>query len=130
MTSYSNGASRSQGFSIVEVIVTVLVLSIGLLGMAAMQTQAMKQTTDMNRYSIATLHANTVAEEYRLSGGSDWSETLKPIRAAVQRDLGDDATISLESEDELQRITVSWNAGKSNDKQQKQTVTVYARNEP
>lgn len=39
-----SGASREQGFTLLEVLITVLVLSLGLLGLAALQVASIRDT--------------------------------------------------------------------------------------
>lgn len=39
-----SGASREQGFTLLEVLITVLVLSLGLLGLAALQVTSIRDT--------------------------------------------------------------------------------------
>ncbi|PAU79596.1 type IV pilus modification protein PilV [Halovibrio salipaludis] len=117
--------TREAGFSITEVIVAVLILSIGLLGMVGLQTQAVKQTHGAEKRSIATLHANTVAENYRVNDGA-WDESA--MNRVVKRHLGDEAGVALTVEDELARIRVSWKS-QQNDGNGMNSVTVYTRSQ-
>lgn len=113
------------GFTLTEVIVAVLILSIGLLGMVGLQTQAVKQTYGAEKRSLATLHANTVAENYRVNDG-DWGKS--PMNRVIRRDLGDEAGAKLKVEDDLARIQVSWKSQQDNGKTMN-TVTVYTRSQ-
>ena len=114
---------REAGFSLTEVVVAVLILSIGLLGMVGLQTQAVKQTHGAEKRSLAALHANTVAEEYRVNDG-DWD--VKALNNAVENDLGEGAGVELKVEDELARIQVSWKSQQGSGNAVN-TVTVYTR---
>lgn len=109
------------GFTLTEVIVAVLILSIGLLGMVGLQTQAVKQTYGAEKSSLATLHANTVAENYRVNDG-DWEKST--MNRVIKRDLGDEAGAKLKVEDDLARIQVSWKSQQGNGNTVN-TVTVY-----
>lgn len=53
----------SEGFSLVEVLVAIMIFSIGLLGMAAMQTNAMGTNKSANKISNATEKSVAVIEE-------------------------------------------------------------------
>jgi type IV pilus assembly protein PilV len=52
---------RTKGFSLVEVMVALVVLSVGLLGMAKMQALALSNTTSARMRSIAALEAASLA---------------------------------------------------------------------
>ncbi len=58
-----NGAAsgRSAGFSLIEVMVALIVLSVGLLGIARMQSVALSSTTVANKRSLAALQAASLA---------------------------------------------------------------------
>lgn len=61
--------NSEAGFSIIEVLIAVLVLSVGLVSAAAMQTRAVEQTNFANRLS------------QRVQAGAHWMEDLiaRPI---------------------------------------------------
>lgn len=59
-SSFSRGR---EGFSLVEVLIAIAIFSIGLLGMAAMQTNAMGTNKSAQRISSATEKAVAVIEE-------------------------------------------------------------------
>src|ERR1700743_3298461 len=52
---------RAAGFSLVEVMVALIVLSVGLLGIAKMQGLALSSTTSARMRSIAALEASSIA---------------------------------------------------------------------
>lgn len=72
---------RQQGFSLLEVLIAVLILSFGLLGVAAMQVRTLQGTQSSNFRSnaamltqeiIDAMRANRVrATEYQIGMGSD-----------------------------------------------------------
>lgn len=53
------------GFSLVEVLVAILILSLGLLGMVGMQALALQANRDASRQSLATALAGELAELIR-----------------------------------------------------------------
>lgn len=54
-----------QGVGLLEVLISVLVLSIGLLGAAALQTQALRTSADAQYFQRATQLANDYLERIR-----------------------------------------------------------------
>lgn len=60
-----NRIARDKGFSLIEVLVALLVLSIGLLGLAALQTTSLKYNTDSYTRTQATLLAYDILDRMR-----------------------------------------------------------------
>jgi len=58
-------AHYRKGFSLVEVLVALLVLSIGLLGLAALQTTSLKYNTDSYLRTQATYFAYDILDRMR-----------------------------------------------------------------
>jgi type IV pilus assembly protein PilV len=63
---FSNGTALygrpgAAGFSLVEVMVALIVLSVGLLGIAKMQALALSSTTSARMRSVAALEASSLA---------------------------------------------------------------------
>lgn len=58
-------AARSAGFSLVEVLISVLILSFGLLGIVGLQVGALQGNRDARQQSIATGLARELAEMIR-----------------------------------------------------------------
>lgn len=56
------GSCKQQGFSMVEVLVSLLVLSIGLLGLAALQTQGLRFNQDGQMRSMASTQAQAIID--------------------------------------------------------------------
>lgn len=59
------GPGGSRGVTLVEVLVSILVVSLGLLAMAAMQTSAMRYNKTSEMRAVATLLARDVADRIR-----------------------------------------------------------------
>lgn len=53
---------RSQGFSLVEVLITVVLISVGVLGMAALQTRSVQNTESAQQWNEAATLASNVVE--------------------------------------------------------------------
>lgn len=68
---------RARGFSMLEVLVALLVLSVGLLGLAALQTMGLKFNTQSYQRTQAVLNAYDIIDRIRanpngiLTGGYD-----------------------------------------------------------
>ncbi|MDR4516344.1 MAG: type IV pilus modification protein PilV [Nitrosomonas sp.] len=78
--------TKSDGFSMLEVLVTVLVLSLGLLGMAGLITTGMKSNTTAHFRSIAIHQTHDIADRMRAN--------LAGVRSGLYNDLTIDAPSS------------------------------------
>ncbi len=56
-----------QGLSLIEVLVTVVILSLGILGTSALQITALKGTDSAHYRTVATFMANEMAERIRMN---------------------------------------------------------------
>ncbi|MCP5243406.1 MAG: type IV pilus modification protein PilV [Burkholderiales bacterium] len=74
---------KSGGFSMLEVLITVLVLSLGLLGMAGLITTGMKSNSTAHFRSIAIHQTHDIADRMRAN------------LAGVRSGLYDDLTIDI-----------------------------------
>ena len=61
---------HNKGFSLIEILVAVLILGIGLLGVAAMQVMSLQNITSSESRTHATLLANELGELARAQPGS------------------------------------------------------------
>jgi type IV pilus assembly protein PilV len=64
--------SRARGFSLVEVLVALIVMSIGLLGIAKMQAAALSNTAIASIRSLAAIEASSLASSMHANRGY-WS---------------------------------------------------------
>ena len=69
---------RQAGLSLVEVLVTMVIVSVGLLGVAGLQLKALKNTYASFQRSLATLQAQDLADRL-------WASTCV-LSDATQRD--------------------------------------------
>lgn len=65
MTMFSGNNHNTRGFSLIEVLVALLVLSVGLLGLAALQTVALKSNHSAYHRSQATFLAYDMLDRMR-----------------------------------------------------------------
>ena len=57
--------SRCQGLTLIEILIALIVLSVGLLGLASMQTASVKFTTSSNQRTQATALAYDLVDRMR-----------------------------------------------------------------
>lgn len=69
---------KQHGASLIEVMIALLIFTVGLLGLAAMQLNALQSTTDSGQRSQAAWLMNDLAERMRANPGG----TLDNYRAA------------------------------------------------
>lgn len=79
---YSNPV-RARGFTLFEVLIAVLVLSIGLLGIAGLQVASLNNTNNAYLKSLGTMLANDMADRIRsnptaVAAGAYNNITAKP----------------------------------------------------
>lgn len=60
-----DGCQQQSGFSLVEVLVSLLILSLGLLGLAALQSNGMKATHSAYLRTQATQYAHDILDRMR-----------------------------------------------------------------
>lgn len=68
-----NTVHRQTGFSMIEVLISLLVLSIGLLGLAFLQGQGMKYNTDAYLRTQATILAYDIVDRMRANSSASGS---------------------------------------------------------
>jgi type IV pilus assembly protein PilV len=57
--------SRNSGASLIEVLVSAIILSVGLLGMAGLQVEGLKKRKESELKSLAALEANDIVDRMR-----------------------------------------------------------------
>lgn len=107
-----NGKSQ-RGVTLIEVMIAVLVLSIGLLGVAAMQLKALQSASHSYQRSLATMAAQDAVERL-------WAFRMKEDDCASGSDLNDIESVWLSDWDDFDgsniddgpvcryTVTVAW----------------------
>lgn len=67
-----------RGTSLIEVLVSLVVLSIGLLGLAMLQVKSMKINTEAFQNTQATLLASDIIERIRTNRSGNYATATKP----------------------------------------------------
>lgn len=70
----SFNSNQQRGSSLIEILVTVLIFSIGMLGMAALQLNALRSTSDSNQRAQAVWLAQDLAERIRANPSGSVAE--------------------------------------------------------
>jgi type IV pilus assembly protein PilV len=74
--------NTERGFSLVEVMVALVVVAIGLLGLAKMETLAMASTTTAGSRSIAAIEASSMAAAMH-ANRAYWASALAPATTTI-----------------------------------------------
>jgi type IV pilus assembly protein PilV len=86
--SATHGRLRGTGFSLVEVMVALIVISVGLLGIAKMQALALSNTSTSRMRSLIALEAASLASTMRAdraywSSPALWSDPKDPMTVTI-----------------------------------------------
>lgn len=66
---------RNAGFSLIEVLVTLLLTAVGILGMVAMQSHAVQQTQDAVQRNTAIMLVNELVDIMRVNASEIFEKT-------------------------------------------------------
>jgi len=138
-----------RGIGIIEVLVAVLVLSVGLLGLAGLQMRTLRNSSSSMERNIAVMETHAIADAMRADrtkaingdfdlavaddppGGTTFAEVvLASWRTNIANGLGDDAKGGVDCNGALCTITIQWNdsrgsasAAEAEDDEEHQVVT-------
>lgn len=125
-----NFIKHQAGIGLIEVLVTVVVLAIGLLGLSALQIVSLKNNQSAMERSMAVVQSYAVIEAIRAdvgsaelglfnigltdspSTGSFPASVLTAWRAELKSNLGDSATGSVNCNVTKCTVTVQWDDSK------------------
>jgi type IV pilus assembly protein PilV len=68
---------RNKGFTLIEVLISMIILAIGLLGLASLQIIALRESQDAYTMQQAVLLATDMQARMRSNSGIDWL-TISP----------------------------------------------------
>lgn len=120
--------ARQRGVGLIEVLITALILSIGLLGMAALQMRTMRNNESALERSTAVAETHAIADAMRadrvnavnglfniaLTDAAPTGTTFREVvlsnwRSNLVNSLGADATGSVACNGALCTIVIQWN---------------------
>jgi type IV pilus assembly protein PilV len=139
-------AASQRGVGMVEVLVAVLVLAIGLLGVAAMQATALRNSQSSLQRSQGVVYIYTILDSMRANpnavalgaynmaltctvpgGGNLVAEDQRSWMQAVQQNLGPTACGQIQCAAGMCDITVRWDDSRGTGGSTAQTFTTRAR---
>lgn len=111
-----------RGISLIEVLITVLVLAVGLLGLSALQLASLRNNQSAMQRSLAIVHSYSIIEAMRAEPELDFNISLTEVpgsgsfshnmhslwRTQLKENLGDTATGSVNCIDKQCTIIVQW----------------------
>ena len=83
---------RRAGFSLIEVMITLAITAVGLLGVAKMQTLAIGNTKTAGSRALAAIHAAGMASAVH-ANKAYWAAGLAPASVSVSGNALSDATL-------------------------------------
>jgi len=99
----------SSGFTMIEVLIALIIMAIGLLGVAGLQTVSMQQTAAAESRSVAIMHTQTMAEYIRSIRGIPADGEIDDWVSQLQNDLGPGSTGTVEADGgSAAVISVQW----------------------
>lgn len=108
MNSRVSFPSRQQGLSLLEVLMAVLVLGIGVLGVAAMQSTSLLHSQGSHHHSLATTYAYNAIERMRAGqSATEVSELFEDERYTQQ--FPGNFNLAINNEVDQVTVTVTWN---------------------
>lgn len=123
----SPGVRQQRGVSLLEVLIAVIILALGLLGLAGLQLNALRNNQSSMERSMAVVESYSIIDAMRidrenaLSGGFNIELDADPTegsfagneiakwRNRLQDALGEDATGSIACNGAVCTVTVQWN---------------------
>jgi type IV pilus assembly protein PilV len=134
-----------SGMTLIEVLVALLVFSVGILGVAMLQLNALKYTDSSMRSMHASFIANDLFERIRANPGASYAlsspsqaptsgnlavprqQDLYDFSTQLKRAVGDDAEASIAVAGSTVTLTLSWDDSRaSQEAAQQQTLTLTA----
>lgn len=119
--------SSSRGFTLIEVLVAMLILLIGLLGVAGTQLLALQQANNANLRSQVNSHAQEMAELIRANDGSAPSAAVESLWEASLLRTVPNANTAIAVAGNTATITITWEEREYGASDAAQTFTYTAR---
>jgi type IV pilus assembly protein PilV len=128
MTSVKCQLGRQQGVTLIEVLVAVLVLALGLLAVAAMQTSALVNSHSAHHYSLATTLAADALDRVRAGDSVAAVNSYYTANSSRYDSLfPGSVTITVATDGNEAVATVDWNEYRVGDEDGGSSETVSLR---
>jgi type IV pilus assembly protein PilV len=121
--------NKQQGVGLIEVLVAVLILSIGMLGLAGLQVRTLRNSQSSLERGVAVVETHFIADAMRAdlisveNGDYDIALTADPVatpttfadnavaawRSNLEENMGDGATGGIACNGRDCTITIQWN---------------------
>jgi type IV pilus modification protein PilV len=100
--------SRQQGLTLLEVLMAMLVLGIGVLGVAAMQSTSLLNSQGSHHHSLATTYAYNAID--RMRAGQSAAEVTEQFEDErfIQQFPGN-FNLTIDADDDQVTVTITWN---------------------
>jgi len=96
--------AKKTGFSLIELLISILIFAIGFLGIASLQTQAMRMAHDAQILGQATILANSLADTLRVhEDANDISSWQSQVENSLPNGVG-----SLSQSGSIHIIQLEW----------------------
>jgi len=137
---------RQSGVSLVEIMVAVLVLSIGLLGLAGLQLRTLRNNQSALERGVAVVEMQAVADAMRADriaadndafnialtddapSGTTFAQTvIRGWRTNLINSLGEEATGSVDCNGYLCTIVVQWDDSRASAGSSTQSITTQVQ---
>lgn len=137
---------RQAGVTLVEIMVAVLVLSVGLLGLAGLQLRTLRNNQSALERGTAVVETYAIADAMRADRigadndrfnialgaaaptGTTFAQTaVRAWRNNLKASLGDDATGSVDCDGLLCTIVIQWDDSRGSEGLSTQTITTQVQ---
>ncbi|MCK1792526.1 type IV pilus modification protein PilV [Pseudomonas violetae] len=136
------GSKRAQeGMTLIEVLVALLILTVGLLGAAAIQLNALKYTDSSRMTSQASFIAYDMMDRIRANSGADYTITpptsgnlgvardqdLFDFTSNIASALGATATGTIALSQRVYTITIAWDDSRAANTNMRRSFVLTSR---
>lgn len=125
----SQPLGKSRGFTLIEVLISLLILLVGLLGVAGVQLLSLKQVNNANLRSQVNGHAVQMVEMIRANDGNALSAgDVTNWTNALTRDVpGAAANVAFTGGGSSVDVTITWQERVYGTDAENQTFTLTSR---
>lgn len=145
MTSFSITFRQQRGVTLIEVLITVLVLSVGLLGLASLQLMSLRNSQSAMERSVGIVQSYSIIEAIRAdadsakvgrfnltldsepSGSTFPAKALIEWREQLQKNLGAAATGAVNCSSTKCTVTLQWDDSRATGGEDNQQLVTEVR---